>query len=88
MNIFVSNLNFKVKEGQLKDLFAQYGEVKSVKIVTDRESGKSRGFGFVEMDNDDEAQTAIDCLDNSNHEGRDMKVVKAKPREVDGNRTR
>ncbi len=81
MNIFVANLNFRVKTDQLQDLFEQYGEVDSVKIVTDRDSGRSKGFGFVEMADETAARNAISKLDNQELEGRNIVVKEARPRE-------
>ena len=81
MNIFVANLNFRVKTDQLQDLFEQYGEVDSVKIVTDRDSGRSKGFGFVEMTDETAARKAISELDNQELEGRNIVVKEARPRE-------
>ena len=65
MNIFVSNISFKVREEALKDLFSPFGEVTSVRIIKDKETKRSRGFGFVEMANDSEGETAIDTLNGS-----------------------
>src|ERR1700722_10644098 len=84
MNIFVSNLNFKVRSEDLKNLFSQYGEVLSTKVITDKFSGKSRGFGFVEMKNDDDGNTAIGALDHKDFEGRNITVSVAKPRTEGG----
>lgn len=81
MNIFVANLNFRVKTDQLQDLFEQYGEVDSVKIVTDRDSGRSKGFGFVEMADESSARNAISQLDNQEVEGRNIVVKEARPRD-------
>ncbi len=86
MNIFVSNLNFKVKSEDLKTLFSTYGEVVSSKVITDKFSGKSRGFGFVEMKNDDDGQKAIDDLNQKEFEGRNISVSVAKPRTENPNR--
>ena len=80
MNIFVSNLNFKVRSEDLKNLFQQYGEVVSSKVITDKFSGRSRGFGFVEMKNDADGQKAIDELNQKDYEGRNISVSVAKPR--------
>jgi RNA recognition motif-containing protein len=80
MNIFVSNLNFKVRSEDLKNLFQQYGEVVSSKVITDKFSGRSRGFGFVEMQNDADGQKAIDELNQKDYEGRNISVSVAKPR--------
>lgn len=80
-NIYVGNLSYNVTEDALRDLFSNFGSVESVKIVNDTYSGKSKGFGFVEMSNKDEAQKAIDNLNGSDFEGRTMKVNEARPRE-------
>ena len=80
MNIFVSNLNFKVKSEDLNQLFSQYGEVVSSKVITDKFSGRSRGFGFVEMKNDSDGNKAIDELNQKDYEGRNISVSVAKPR--------
>jgi RNA recognition motif-containing protein len=82
MNIFVAKLNFKTKEESLRQLFEEFGEVSSVKIVTDHETGKSKGFGFVEMPNDDEAQNAIDELNESQFDNATIVVNKARPKEA------
>jgi len=80
MNIYVSNLNFSTKSESLQDLFAEYGEITSVNIITDRETGRSRGFGFVDMQNDEEGQKAIDELNNTDFEGKTIAVSVARPR--------
>jgi RNA recognition motif-containing protein len=81
MNIYVSNLSFNTNDAELNELFAQFGEVSSAKVIMDRESGRSRGFGFVEMQNDDEAKEAMAALNNKEVEGRAMSVSVAKERE-------
>lgn len=81
MNIFVANLNFRVKTDQLQELFEQYGEVDSVKIITDRDSGRSKGFGFIEMADETAARNAISKLDNQELEGRNIVVKEARSRE-------
>lgn len=81
MNIFVANLNFRVKTDQLQELFEQYGEVDSVKIITDRDSGRSKGFGFIEMADETAARNAISKLDNQELEGRNIVVKEARTRE-------
>ena len=78
--LYVGNLNYQTQEFDLRDHFAQYGEVVSANIVTDRDTGRSRGFGFVEMSNDDEAQSAQNALDGQELDGRQLKVNEAKPR--------
>ena len=81
MNIYVSNLSFNVQDEDLKEFFAEYGEVTSAKVITDIFTGRSRGFGFVEMSDDAVAQKAIQELDGAIVEGRAIKVSEAKPRE-------
>ncbi len=80
-NIYVGNLSFDTSEEDLRQHFASIGEVKSAKIITDRETGKPRGFGFVEMDNPGDVQEAIRQLDGVSLGGRDLKVNEAKERE-------
>ncbi|GIV34925.1 MAG: RNA-binding protein [Chitinophagales bacterium] len=79
MNIYIANINFRAKEEQLQELFQQYGEVTSVKIITDRETGRSRGFGFVEMPNDAEAREAISKLNGVEFQQRNLVVNEARP---------
>jgi RNA recognition motif-containing protein len=81
MNIYVSNLSFNTNDADLNELFAQFGEVSSAKVIMDRESGRSRGFGFVEMPTDAEGKEAMASLNNKEVEGRAMSVSMAKPRE-------
>jgi len=76
MNIFVAKLNFKTNKDDLEKAFSQFGQVSSAKVVTDRDSGRSKGFGFVEMPNDSEAQAAIDGLNEKELDGR---VIVVKP---------
>ena len=78
MNMYVSNLSFHTKDEDLKKLFEQFGTVSSAKVITDRESGQSRGFGFVEMDSDAEAKEAMTGLNNKEIEGRAMSVTVAR----------
>ena len=80
MNIYVGNLPYSVTDDDLRASFAAFGEVTSAKIVMDRYSGRSKGFGFVEMDNDADAEKAIESLDNSDLQGRKLRVNQAKPR--------
>lgn len=80
MNIYVANLNYQFKDDNLREIFEEFGEVSSAKIITDKFSGRSRGFGFVEMPNDTEAQEAIDGLNNKDFMGKAISVNKAKPR--------
>ncbi len=81
MNIFVGNLNFRTTEDDLHAAFSQYGDVDSVRIIQDRETQRSRGFGFVEMANDNDAQDAINALNGSSLDERELKVNEARPRE-------
>ncbi len=85
MNIYVSNLSYRVSEEELRDLFAQYGEVSSAKVVMDRETGRSRGFGFVEMESDADARNAINGLNEFSMGGRNIRVSEARPRPEGGN---
>ena len=80
MNIYVGNLDFKVKENDLKHLFEDFGEVSTAKIIIDKYNGTSKGFGFVVMDAKDEAQKAIDKLNGSNFQNRDIVVNEARPK--------
>ncbi len=80
MNIFVSNINYATKDYQLQELFSEFGEVSSCKIITDRETGRSRGFGFVEM-SDSDGQQAIEALNQKEFNGKELNVSEAKPRE-------
>lgn len=77
--IYVGNLPYNVGDQELGDVFAQFGNVESARIVIDRESGRSKGFGFVEMSSDDEAMTAIEKLNGTELSGRNMNVSEAKP---------
>ena len=80
MNIFVARLNFKIRREDLEQAFAQFGQVASAKIVKDRETGRSKGFGFVEMPNDDEANKAIAALNETELDGRTIVVKPANPK--------
>jgi RNA recognition motif-containing protein len=88
MNIYVSNLSFNVNDEDLKSYFADYGEVSSAKVINDKETNRSRGFGFVEMPDDAAAQKAIAELDGATVDGRAIKVTVAKPREERSNNNR
>jgi len=81
MSIYVGNLSYDVTQDDLTQTFAEYGTVKRVQLPTDRETGRMRGFAFVEMGTDAEEATAIEALDGAEWMGRDLKVNKAKPRE-------
>lgn len=80
MNIYISNLNFSTKNESLQELFEKFGEVTSANIITDRDTGRSRGFGFVEMANDEEGQKAIDALNDTDFEGKTITVNVARPK--------
>lgn len=86
MNIYVSNISYDTQEESFNALFAQYGEVSSARIITDRETGRSRGFGFVEMANDEEGQAAIDALNGTEFEGKELNVSVARERTERTNR--
>lgn len=81
MNMYVSNLGFHVQEEDLKKLFSAFGEVTSAKIITNRDTGQSRGFGFVEMTSDDDANKAMSALNNKELEGRAISISVARERE-------
>ena len=85
MSIYVGNLSYDVTDADLSQVFAEYGSVKRVQLPTDRETGRMRGFGFVEMGEEAEEDAAIEALDGAEWMGRDLKVNKAKPRENRGN---
>ncbi len=86
MNIFVAKLNFATDETYLREAFEVYGDVDSVKIISDKFTGKSKGYGFVEMPDDDQARAAIDALNDTEFDGRTIVVKKAEPRENRGGR--
>jgi RNA recognition motif-containing protein len=81
MNIFVANLNFKIQTQFLQKVFEQYGEVSSAKVITDRETGRSKGYGFIEMPVEAEGLAAIRELDGKDLEGKTIVVKQARPRE-------
>ena len=84
MKIYVGNLPYDTSEGALQDLFGEYGEVGSVSLIMDRETGRPRGFGFVEMTDDDAARNALEGLNGKDFGGRPLTVNEAKPREGGG----
>jgi RNA recognition motif-containing protein len=89
MNIYVGNLPYNIVEEDLREIFEEYGEVASVKIISDKLTGRSKGFGFVEMDDDQEANKAIEELNNAELSGRNIRVNESRPRSNDsrgGNR--
>lgn len=79
-NIYVGNLSYRATEEDLRQAFGRYGQVANVSIIMDRETGRSRGFAFVEMPNPDEAKAAIEALDSTEIAGREVKVNEARPR--------
>ena len=79
--LYVGNLSYEVNNASLEEMFAAYGTVDSANVITDRETGRSKGFGFVEMSSDSEAQAAISALDGKDAGGRAMKVNEARPQE-------
>ncbi len=86
MDIYVGNLPYEVSDEELEAVFAEYGQVASARVITDRFSGRPRGFGFVEMGNESEAQAAIDALNGRDLKGRPLTVNQARPREAAGGR--
>jgi len=80
MNMYVGNLSYDMSEENLRSEFAEYGEVQSAKIITDKFTGRSRGFGFVEMNSDDEGKKAMEELNGKDFEGRELVVNEARPR--------
>ncbi|MDF2188730.1 RNA-binding protein [Paraflavitalea sp. CAU 1676] len=85
MNIYVSNLAFNIQDEELKNLFTPFGTVTSSKVINDRETGRSRGFGFVEMDDDAAAKKAIQQLDQSSLDGRAIRVSEAREKPARSN---
>ena len=81
MNIYVGNLSYDVTEDEVRDIFSSHGEISSISIIKDKYSGQSKGFGFVEMPNQAEAEEAIKTLNESDLKGRNIKVNQAKPKE-------
>jgi RNA recognition motif-containing protein len=86
MNIYVGNLPYELTKDELKDVFQQYGEVSSVNIITDKMTGRSKGFGFVEMSDESNAKEAINKINGYSFKGRNLKVSEARPREDRGDR--
>ena len=84
MNIYISNLSFKLQDEDLKQVFTSFGEVTSAKVIRDNQSGRSRGFGFVEMASDDDARAAIEKLNGTEVDGRSIVVNEARPRTEGG----
>jgi RNA recognition motif-containing protein len=86
MNIYVGNLSYSAIESDLREAFENYGDVSSARIIIDRATGKSKGFGFVEMPNDGEAKSAISALDGKDLKGRPLRVNESLPKERDNDR--
>ena len=84
MNIFVAKMNFSTSSEALREAFEQFGEVASANVITDRETGRSKGYGFVDMPNDGEGSAAVSALDGSDFDGNTIAVKKAEPREAAG----
>ena len=84
MNIYITGLNYSINDADLNDLFAEYGEVSSAKVIMDRETGNSKCFGFVEMEDETEGFNAINALNETEFQGRKIVVKKARPREEGG----
>ena len=84
MNIYIGNLSWTSKDDTLREAFESFGEVASAKVITDRETNRSKGFGFVEMPNDEEATVAIERLNGTEPDGRPWKVNEARPRRDNG----
>lgn len=81
MNIYVGNLSWSINDDELRNLFAEFGEVSSASVIMDKFSGRSKGFGFVEMPSDGDAEKAIEALNEKEVDGRNLRVNQAKPRE-------
>lgn len=86
MNLYIGNLDYNIKEEQLRELFEELGEVSSVKVITDKFTGRSKGFGFIEMPNDAEAEQAIASLNGKSLKDRELSVTVARPKTEGGNR--
>ena len=84
MNLYISNLSYNVTDADLNELFADYGEILSARVITDRETGRSRGFGFVELKDDDLAKKAIEELNQATNDEKVINVTEARPREDRG----
>lgn len=81
MQIYVGNMNYRTTEDEINELFGQFGEVESVKLISDRETGRAKGFGFVTMNDDSAAKEAIEALNEKEFSGRTLRINEAKPRE-------
>lgn len=86
MNLYISNLSYNISDEDLRLLFADYGEIISAKVIMDRETGRSRGFGFVELSDDELAKKAIEELNQASYDGKVINITEARPREDRGDR--
>ena len=86
MNLYISNLSYNISDAVLRQLFADYGEITSAKVIMDRETGRSRGFGFVELSDDELAKKAIEELNQASYDGKVINITEARPREDRGDR--
>ena len=86
MNLYISNLSYNISDEYLRQLFAYYGEITSAKVIMDRETGRSRGFGFVELSDDELAKKAIEELNQASYDGKVINITEARPREDRGDR--
>ena len=86
MNLYISNLSYNISYADLRQLFADYGEITSAKVIMDRETGRSRGFGFVELSDDELAKKAIEELNQASYDGKVINITEARPREDRGDR--
>lgn len=86
MNLYISNLSYNISDEDLRQLFADYGEITSAKVIMDRETGRSRGFGFVELSDDELAKKAIKELNQASYDGKVINITEARPREDRGDR--
>lgn len=86
MNLYISNLSYNISDEDLRQLFADYGEITSAKVIMDRETGRSRGFGFVELCDDELAKKAIEELNQASYDGKVINITEARPREDRGDR--
>lgn len=86
MNLYISNLSYNISDEDLRQLFADYGEITSAKVIMDRETGRSRGFGFVELSDEELAKKAIEELNQASYDGKVINITEARPREDRGDR--
>ena len=86
MNLYISNLSYNISDADLRQLFADYGEITSAKVIMDRETGRSRGLGFVELSDDELAKKAIEELNQASYDGKVINITEARPREDRGDR--